>query len=730
MNLSNIFFNVASSLVFVTYILFASNGTISGNVKLANERNSIDGIQIHIIEKNFYTATDRNGNFSIKNIAPGIYTVEVSFVGYQKERLSIEVKENVTTPVSITLTESPFQLNEVVVTGSLNKHLLKDSPVITEIVSRKEIEQTGSSNLSDVLQAQTGIELGTSIGQTQNAKLQGLNKNHVLVLVDGERLTGKVDDAIDLGQIPINMIEKIEVVKGPLSAIYGSEALGGVINIITKNPEYAPVLSLSATGGNNGRQDYEFSVSHAFRDLFYDDFKLSFIANAGWNKYFGISHFDSSNSFDGIPESDRKNFNVKFNLSPARNIQIELKAEQYFDYMIWKGTQFDYYDTKTKASNDKSTIVSTLNYQPTETSNLKISALISQNEHGTINITNDKTEFGKNDATEKLTTIKGMYSFNPYPSSLLTLGAEHNNEGLISGRLLGKEKYIMNNVGFVEDEWTIHNYTLTFGGRFSHNSAFGDFFAPRISFRWKATDKLTLRGSYGRGYRAPSFIELYFDFNHSAIGYIVEGEPTLRPESSHGFNLGIDYAREDWFWFRTNFYFNTVKNLIEDYQKDPSTVSISAIVLSYRNIAEAITVGSDVDIDIVPSSDIKISLGYHYTYAVDGNGNTLLFRTPQSFSIKTSYEIKESGTSISLRGRWQDKELIDDQRQNSNTVNGTTAVTKAYSPSFAVIDTKISQILIYRISINGGINNILDKTIYPYGQKRGREFYLGLQYQL
>lgn len=717
------------SLQFLTSFLFASGGTLSGKITLANEKTTIDGIQILLVEKKFYTATDRNGNFSIRNVQPGVYTLEISFVGYKKQRVNVEVLDSVTTPISLTLQESPFQLNEVVVTGSLTKHLLKDSPVITEIVSRKEIEQTGSSNLSDVLKSHTGIELGTSIGQTQNARLQGLNKNHVLILVDGERITGKVDDAIDLGQIPVNMIEKIEVVKGPLSATYGSEALGGVINIITKSPEDAPLLYAAITGGANGRQDYELSTAHSFQNFLYEGFKFSLMANVGWNKYFGITHYDSTNSFDGIPESDRKNFDLKIALAPSSKMQMDVKMERYFDYMIWKGTSNDYYDTKTKATNDKSSIVSTLNYQPTETSNLKLSALTSRNIHGSLKVTNTKSEFDKNDATENLTTLKGVYSFNPYSSSLLAVGAEHNIEELISGRLLNNERKIRNTVAFVEDEWTIHTYTLTFGGRYSHNSAFGNFFAPRISFRWNATDKLTLRGSYGRGYRAPSFIELYFDFNHSSIGYIVEGEPHLQPETSHGFNIGIDYSRNDWLWFRTNFYYNTVKNLIEDYQKNPSTMP-GFIVLSYRNISEAITAGSDIDVDIVPATDVKISFGYHYTYAVDGKGNVLLFRVPQVLSLKALYEMKETGTSVSLRGRWQDKVLIDDQRQNANTVNGTASVTKTYSPSYTVFDTKITQTLFHNISLNGGINNILDKTIYPYGQKRGREFYVGIQFQL
>lgn len=721
-----LFLKIVLLNVMLVHLTFGATGTISGKAYLGNERTTLDGIQIYVVENNFYTVTDRNGNFTIKNLHPGIYTVEVSMLGYKKQKLSVEILENITTPVSVTLQESPFQLNEVVVTGSLNKHLLKDSPVITEIVSRKEIDNAGSSDLSDVLKSQTGIELGTSIGQTQNARLQGLNKNHVLILVDGERITGKVDDAIDLGQIPVNMIEKIEIVKGPLSATYGSEALGGVINIITKKPENAPALHASVLGGSNGKQDYEFATSYTFEDIFQEGNKLSFLANAGWNKYFGISHYDSSNSFDGVPESDRKNFDFKTTFSASRSLQMDLRAGRYYDYMIWRSTKNDYYDTKTKATNDKFTVASSINYQTTESSNLKLSALYSQNDHGSVKITNLKTQYDNNISNEELITIKGLYSFTPYSSSILTIGGEHNNEKLVSGRVKDNSKKIYNNVAFVEDEWTIHDYTLTFGGRYSQNSSFGNFFAPRISFRWKATEKLTMRGSYGRGYRAPSFIELYFDFNHSSMGYVVIGDPKLQPETSHGFNLGIDYNRNEWFWFRTNIYYNSVKNLIEDILVSKSPI----MVFTYTNIAEAITAGADIDIDFVVFNDCKLSLGYHYTYAVDGDGNDLLFKVPHVVSLKSSYELKETQTTFVIRGRWQDKSLVDDQRQNNNTINGSVSATRTYSPSYTVLDTKISQVFYDNFTINGGINNIFDKTIYPYGQKKGREFYLGIQVQL
>lgn len=717
--------------VFTIISQFILAGTIKGIVTLGKEKSVMAGVTVHLIDKKIRFGTDANGQFIIPNLTKGIYSIEIIQLGYTRETIeNINVDENGISELSVNLAESPFQLNEVVVTGSLNRHLLKDSPVVTEIVSRKDIERTGSSDLSEVIRTQTGIELGTSIGQTQNVRMQGLNKNQVLVLVDGERVTGKVDDALDLGQIPVNMIEKIEVVKGPLSSIYGSDALGGVVNIITKNPKNAPLIHAAATGGNNGRQDYEFSVARSFNELFDSTHEISILLNGGLNKYFGIVHYDSSFSFDGIPENDRRNVDLKVGYTNSERLQIDLKAGYYEDYMLWQASSIDFYQTLTKATNKKRTVTSALNYQLTNGSNIKLSAHYSENEHGSLKIANTGVQADPNLSKEEIQTFRGQYTFIPYNSSVLTIGAEHNKEGSVSGRLKNGARSIANDVAYVEDEWSIYNYTLSFGGRYSNNSVFGGFFAPRVSLRYKATDKLTFRASYGRGYRAPSFIELFFDFNHSSLSYIVEGNTALQPEKSHGYNFGLDYARDDIIWFRTNFYYNDVTNLIEDYIKQNASVGNPYTIFSYKNISEAVTMGVDVDVDIQLHSNLMVSLGYNYTSAKDGNGIMLPFRTPHTVTLKAGYENPETNTSISLRGRWYDAKLVNDRRQNNQTLTGAVVESDIITPAYSIVDLKVIQDIYYGFNISTGINNIFNKTVYPYGQIRGREYFAGIQYHL
>lgn len=706
-------------------------GSLRGTVTLGDEKAKISGVLVQIQETKARVVTDANGTFIFPTITNGIYTLEFSQLGYKKTilRVTVDVEQS-NSAIDVNLKESPFLLNEVVVTGSLNKHLLKDSPVITEVINRKDIERTGSADVSDVIKAQTGVELGSSIGQTQNVRLQGLNKNQVLILVDGERVTGRVDDAVDLGQIPVNMIEKIEVVKGPLSSTYGSDALGGVVNIITKNPKNAAMVHSSVIGGSNGRQDYEVSGAHTLEGLFGDGWNLSLLVNGGWNVYWGISHYDTSFSYDGVPEYDRKNADIKINLSDSKLFQWDLKYGYYTDEMAWQASSIDYYQVKTFATNDKWTLSSSGNWSMSDNSNLKVSFHFSKNNHGSYKVSNTNFHTDNNVSVEELKTYRTQYTFSPYESSILTVGMEGNVEENTSGRLKNGHRKITNDVGYLEDEWSLWNYTLSFGGRYSDNSVFGGFFAPRVSLRCKVTEKMTIRGSYGRGYRAPSFIELFFAFDHAGLNYMVEGNPNLRPETSHGFNLGIDYARDDLIWFRANFYYNDVTNLIEDYLKQQATQATPYSIFSYENISAAVTKGVDIDVDMAPFQHCALSIGYNYTSAVDGKGVELPFRTPHSVNVKTSYDNPESGTMVSLRARWYDMKIVNDRRQNNNTLTGEVLESVITTPAYHIIDLSATQSLAYGFETTAGINNILGKTVFPYGNARGREFFAGVRYQL
>lgn len=708
-------------------LLASGTGTIKGVVRSSVEKEAASGAAVLLARLGLRTTTNRDGVFMFSGLEPGMYDIEVSFIGYKRERIrNVEVIADKGTEVSVFLADSPFLLNEVVVTGALNQHLLKNTPVVTEVVGRQELSSIGSSDLAEIMRNQTGIEIGTGIGQTQSARLLGLRKNQVLVLVDGERMTGKVDDAIDLGQIPVNMIEKIEIVKGPLSSIYGSDALGGVVNIITKDPKSSPALALSATGGTYGRQDYLASAATSLGNVFGENRSVSVLVNTGWSKFFGVD-YDERDGFMEMPEYDRKNVDLKTVVQIDGKLFADIKLDIYTDKTSWQagksgvgaGTLY-YVD---RGSNDKRSATASATYTFSPSTSLKFSAHISSNDHGSSEETTTGFLVRENKTGETIQTYRGQLSTTPYESSFLTIGIESNTESANSGRILGGSKRFINNVVYGEDEWTFSSVTLSAGGRYSDNSVYGSFFAPRVSLLYRASDHLTLRSSYGRGFRAPSILELFIDYPNTSVGYQVVGAPSLKPETSHGLTIGMDYARDDLIWFRANAYYNSVTNLIDYF-----LVSSPPVVYSYRNISNAKTAGLDVDVDFHPTEAFAVGLGYNYSLAQDDNGNQIPFHSPHTIILKLLYSMKQIGLTSSLRARWYDKKLVIDEQTNVSSVGS--VAQPFYDASFAIVDFKVSKTLIAGFDLSGGINNVADRVSYPFGQIKGREFYLGLSYKI
>lgn len=703
----------------------ANTGQITGQVKLNPDNETLAGVNVRLLDSPLGAITDEQGEFRIEQVPAGSYVVEASHIGYSAHRQKeVTVEPGSTVSLNFYLKEHIIEMDQVVVTGTLTRHMLKDTPVITEVISLKSIRDIGSSNLVDVMQEQTGIDISNGIGRVQSAQVQGLSDNHVLVLIDGERTTGSVDGALDLGQIPVDQIERVEVVKGPLSSVYGSEAMGGVINIITKQASSAPRMKAGITVGSNGRQDYTFSLAREYPKAFGPEHDLSLLLSSGWNKYFGVD-YDERDNFMELPDYDRKNVNLKAGYNFRNEFEFDLRLNYYEDEMEWlAGTPqnafIDYSD------NQKYGVNGVMQYHFSPKTHLKFVANYSQNNHGLQELTGTGSEVKSDDSAEEIQNYRLQMTTSPYNASTLSFGLERKEESIDSDRVLDQFKSYSDNVAFVEDEWTISDMTFTVGGRYSDNTEYGSFFAPKVSLMFRAMDNLKTRFSYGRGFRKPSLKELYIDF-HSTVGYIVEGEPNLEPEKSHGFNLGLEYHTSTTLWFRTNIYYNIVENLIDYY---PKGAEGDATVLSYYNVHEATTRGIDINLNFNPLEHVGFVLGYNYTRAEDSNGNELPYRVPHSFNWKLRGDYNELGLSGNIRGQWYDSKLALDDQTNNDIYSGDDVVNTFRVPSYAVWDISLEKSLFQNMSLFGGVNNIFDKTYYPFGQIKGREFYIGASYQL
>lgn len=700
----------------------AGNGNISGTVVSAKNKRPLIGATVLLTGLQRGAVTDVRGGFSMANIPSGTHKIRFTYTGYEPVVQTVTVGDNTQESLQIQLEERIIEMDAVVVTGTLAKHKLKDTPVPTELITEQEIRDIGSSSVADILREETGFSIGTTIGQTEGASIHGMNKNHVLILVDGERITGKLDGALDLAQIPVQQIQRIEVVKGPLSSIYGSDALGGVINIITKKSQDNLHLEAGVTGGSNGRQDYTASGSRTFTNALGDGHDISLAAWGSWNRYFGIDYSNADN-FSEVPDYDRRSIALKAGYKAGTSFQLDLRGSYYNDEMGWlSGSPLTY--VKDEASNKKTDVTATAKYFFSTESFLQFSTAFSENEHRLQEYARTGFRSLDNSTEEKLRTYRLQWTTVPYTNSILSLGTEYLNESIISDRIVDGSRDYESKVLYGENEWTVAGMTFSLGGRYSHNNVYGSFFSPKISFMTTPIENVTLRASYGRGFREPSLKELFIFFANT-VGYVVEGEPNLQPEKSSGLTVGLEYTPVSSVWLRVNMYHNNITNLIDYYIKNNTG---ERAILSYYNISSAVTRGIDADVTFAPSSSMQLKLGYSYTDAKNGNGTALPFRVPHAINFKFATDIEAIDTRLSVFGHWYSNQPVLDDQTNKDIYTGTEAVVYSTLPAFTILNAKVEKQLFGTLRAFVGVTNITDKTMYPFGQTKPREYYAGINF--
>ena len=224
---------IAMAFLFTSQTISAQN-IISGKV-LSQSGEALTGANIVVKNTSIGTASNGDGNYSLPKLKNGDYVIRVSFFGYETQEKQIVISDNDLT-VDFTLTQTSIDLNAVVVTGTRTEKSLANTPILTQSISMQDLQKKDVTNILDALEFTVpGLEF-TSQAQGKSLTLQGIDAQYMLILVDGERLAGETYGDVDYSRINMADVERIEVVKGAGSTLYGSNALGGVVNIITKNP--------------------------------------------------------------------------------------------------------------------------------------------------------------------------------------------------------------------------------------------------------------------------------------------------------------------------------------------------------------------------------------------------------------------------------------------------------------------------------------------------------------
>ena len=607
-------------------------------------------------------------------------------------------------------TDDLFQMDEVVITGTKTERGLKDTPVITEVITRSEIEATGAENIGEVLEHRVGIVVDRD-AHGDGVQLQGLDSDYILILLDGEPQVGRIAGKLDLARIAVENVERIEIVKGASSALFGSAAMGGVINVITRK-----VSSPFAVQFTNNFETHNTIDSRSTVELKRDKFNALLTLAANRRNPIDLDESDLTTTIDGY-QNWTHSTRAEYQLTSKSTL---LFSGQYFaqkqeGVSEREGVVFD-------RLGDIDNFIGSIGtgHQLGSRSKL-IGKIYATRYHDESTVIDRGTSLTASSNLTVQDLIKGEAQFDTVLGSKnqLTVGAELIFENLESQRITGGEKDVTTDSLFFQNEFRpMANLALVLGGRLDYHSEFGTHFSPKLSGMYHVTRNVTVRTSYGQGFRAPDFKDLYLDFSNPTSGYQVLGNPELQPESSGSWNLGVEYQFKSSLLGRVHLYRNNLQNLIEAERIGESVLGGSKF--QYFNVSEAFTEGVEVELSTRSIGGFSATIGYAYLNGEDKEtGLALLNRSKHSGNLKLAYTNQDAGFNVDLRGRYASKwGFFDDGDKVLED--------EEYAPSNWIWNIRGSKQVLKWLKASVGVNNIFDFKIPTFYTFTGRSFYGGL----
>ena len=514
------------------------------------------------------------------------------------------------------------ELNEVIVTATKTYRQLSNLPLPVKLISKNEIEKSSSSRLSDILSDQSGIFIVPDFGGGNGIQIQGFDSQYTLILIDGYPLIGRQSGTLDLDRISIGNIDKIEIIKGSSSSLYGTDAIGGVINLITSKAIDTISLDISTKFSNYSSKEYglnfgsiskKVGVLNAFlnhnqsdgynlnkSDLLktvmpfknYTGFLKYNFESENWSFFSSIRIFNEEQDFIyneedfGIIAITENNFNSSFNYGISDNLKFVID---------------NYY---TEYNSDENYLNST------------------SIEESYFNQSLFKSEFRS--------------IINIDDKNKLTFGLGYNKEQLDRNNFYKKQISQSSLNSFIQYEGFIFkNTNYIFGARYDNHQEYKSEFSPSFSIRTQINDIINAKLSIGKGFKKPDFRQLYFNFSNSNSGYSVIGfnvanevisnlrnlgqvanliiseyelTGNLTPENSLSFNLGLDFKPNNSLLIDINLFRNQINNLI-DYRVIATKIN-GENIFSYYNLNRVITQGFEINSKIVLSNNFNFNIGY------------------------------------------------------------------------------------------------------------------------
>lgn len=521
-------------------------------------------VNLGVVESGLGTYTDENGRFQLSVEEPSDI-VEISAIGYFKFTAQINQLKGYPNEIIIPLKESQLELNQVVVTGNMKQTFLKESPVKVEVLTSTFLAKTPSNNIVEALQTVNGVQEQVNCGVcgTNDIHINGMEGPYTLMLIDGMPIMSSLASVYGFNGIPTALVDRIEIIKGPSSTLYGTEAVGGVINILTKSPEFSPKLMVNSYLSSHMEWNLDLGSSIRINDNV--DMTL------GINTYYNQLRIDENqDNFTDIPLNKRLTVYNKWVIR-RKNYEATSFAFRFYTEDRFGGTmQWQEKDRGSSTVYGESIRTNRFeligNYQlPIASLPLKLSYSLTYH--------NQDSFYGDSDY--------GADQFVLF--SNLTWDKTIGKHGLLTGLTIRNDIYRDNTFAeiddnrwtpgiFVQDEWKLAKSTVLLSGiRFDLHKEHGLIISPRINFKQMLGKFTSIRLNLGTGFRRVNL----FTEDHAALTgsreVIIANE--LKPESSYNVNLNLNHifimgestGTVDLDMFYTYF----TNKIVPDYETDP-----------------------------------------------------------------------------------------------------------------------------------------------------------------
>ncbi len=702
-------------LIFNWSVIQGSGQTIliEGSVK-GKDGHPIEDAHVTLIAKNISALTDISGKYRLNGKVSGIQTIRVSYAGYKTVEKQITVNVNQKNLVDFVLEQSVIDLNAIVVTATRSGRPLKDVPIHTQVVYGSELQKTDANSLGDALIGFfPGIDFKNLSAGSGGSTLQmnGFSNQYVLILVDGERLNpGDTKENVDLSRINTDNIERIEIVRGASSAMYGTDAIGGVINVITKKNSKACEGSVTARFSDYGEQRESADLGLKSGGL---TSHTTFVRNKldGWD----INPEESGKTVEptknytvgqklGYQFSDRLNITGDFSYFRRidNNTTVLLEDRRYEDY--------NYKFNGNYKLSDRHRIEGVWYTDHYLSYSLDFPAVGQETKHY------DKT----------FSTVRLQDNIKLSTQNSLVAGLEYNRDELISANGLSDGKKAKALIVFAENVWDIApKFTAVAGGRMTFHSEYHANATWQLAMNYRPGE-FNLRAAYGRGFRAPTLKELYMDFNVPGAPIKIIGNQDLKTENSNYLSFSTEYTHSNLNVSLIGQY-NNLNNLITEVFA-PTNTNRPPFVYQYQNIAKAEMLNLELLFNYRPIPQVKFSGGYTWTKPLTTRSAAAIdrFEAREHSAVITGEYSAQNGKyrpTITLQGKYYGSDNItwtDTRGQNTKV-----KLSQYYNWKLTTLHR-----LTRWATLTAGIDNLFNYTDPRYftSMSPGRRFFAGIKF--